>query len=107
MNNNSGDNIFITKIKPINNNSDISRKINRYNDYFWNIKENNNKRIEINNRIYINCLLSKVQTELDIDKIIFKNNGKTIYELDKELSYKRLKKFEGIIKKLCTKKFSC
>ena len=102
---NIGEKIFLTKIKSNNYNLDISKIINRYNNYILSIKKNNYKRLDINNKIYINCLLSKVQTELDIDKIVYKNNGKTIYELDKELSYKRLKKFENIINRLYIKNY--
>ena len=105
INNNVGEKIFLTKIKSNNYNLDISKIINRYNNYILSIKKNNYKRLDINNKIYINCLLSKVQTELDIDKIVYKKNGKTIYELDKELSYKRLKKFENIINRLYIKNY--
>ena len=53
------------------------------------IKKNNHKIIDKDKNIYINFLLSKVESELNRDKILYKNNGKTIYELDKEFSYKK------------------
>ena len=70
----------------------------------WSIKKNNHKIIDTDRKISINFLLSKVQSELNRDKILYKNNGKTIYELDKELSYKRFKNFENIVNKLFVKK---
>lgn len=92
--------IFLTKLKRNNDNIDISKIINRHSNLIWSIKKNNNKILDKDKNIYINCLLSKVQSQLNRDKIIYKNNGKTIYELDKELSYRRLKNFENIINKL-------
>ena len=47
------------------------------------IKKNNYKIIDKDKNIYINCLLSEIEIELNRDKILYKNNGKTIYELDK------------------------
>ena len=67
------------------------------------IKKNNHKIIDKDKNIYINWLLSKVESELNRDKILYKNNGKTIYELDKEFSYKRLKRFENIVNKFIEK----
>ena len=103
-NNNSGaEQTFLTKLKINNDNIDISKIMNRHNYLIWSIKKNNHKIIDKDKNIYINCLLSNVQNELNRDKILYKNNGKTIYELDKELSYKRLKKFENIINKFIEK----
>ena len=67
------------------------------------IKKNNHKIIDKNKNIYIICLLSKVESELNKDKILYKNNGKTIYELDKEFSYKGHKRFENIVNKIIGK----
>ena len=92
--------IFLTKLKRNNDNIDISKIINRHSNLILSIKKNNNKILDKDKNIYINCLLSKVQSRLNKDKIIYKNSGKTIYELDKELSYRRLKNFENIINKL-------
>ena len=104
-NNNCGTGrIFLTKLKTNNDNIDISKIINRHNYLIWSIKKNNHKIIDTDRKISINFLLSKVQSELNRDKILYKNNGKTIYELDKELSYKRFKNFENIVNKLFVKK---
>ena len=103
-NNYAGGSTFLTKLKDINDNIDISNIINRHNNLIWSIKKNNNKIIDKDKNIYINCLLSKVKGELERDKIMYKNNGKTIYELDKEWSYKRIKKFENIINKFIGEK---
>ena len=80
---NSG-NTFLTKLTNKNDNIDINKIINRHNNFIWSIKKNNHKII-------------------DKDKILYRNNGKTIYELDKDFSYKRLKHFENIINKLFAK----
>ena len=102
-NNNKSSQTFLTKLKVNNDNLDISKIMNRHNYLIWSIKKNNHKIIDKDKNIYINCLLSKVESELNRDKILYKNNGKTIYELDKEFSYKRLKRFENIVNKFIEK----
>lgn len=102
-NNSNSDSTFLTKLRNRNDNIDISKIINRHNNLIWSIKKNNNKIIDKDKNIYINCLLSRVQSKLNRDKIFYRNNGKTIYELDKEFSYRRLKHFENIINKLFDK----
>ena len=99
---NSG-NTFLTKLTNKNDNIDINKIINRHNNLILSIKKNNHKIIDKDKNIYINCLLSNAQNELNKDKILYRNNGKTIYELDKDFSYKRLKHFENIINKLFAK----
>ena len=101
---NKSDSTFLTKLRNRNDNIDVSKIINRHNNLIWSIKKNNNKIIDKDKNIYINCLLSKVQSKLNRDKIFYRNNGKTIYELDKEFSYRRLKRFENIINKLFDKR---
>lgn len=93
-------NNYLTKIK----NDDISHISERYNNILLNIKKNNNQIININRKIYINCLLSKVNDKLNREKIFFAKNKKTIYELEKESSYRRLKKFEDFINRLYREK---
>ncbi len=103
-NNNEKEKLFVTKLKKNNDNIDISKIINRHSNLIMNIKKKNNNIIDKDNKIYINCLLSKVQSEINRDKIVYRSNGKTIYELDKELSYRRIKRFEKIINKVYSEK---
>ena len=90
---------FITKLK----NKGISHLSERYNNILSKIKKNNSQIININKKIYINCLLSKVGEDLKKEKIFLDKNKKTIFELDKESSYRRIKKIENIIIKLYKK----
>jgi hypothetical protein len=90
---------FITKLK----NKGISHLSERYNNILSKIKKNNSQIININKKIYINCLLSKVGEDLKKEKIFLDKNKKTIFELDKESSYRRIKKIENIITKLYKK----
>ena len=92
--------IFVSKLKD----KEISHISNKYNNILLNIKNKNNKIIDINNKIFINCLLSKVEGKLKREKIIFEKNKKTLYEMEKDTSYRRIKKFENIINKLCKEK---
>ena len=41
------------------------------------IRKNNQKIIDKDKNIYIICLLSKVESEFNKVKILYKNNGKT------------------------------
>ena len=90
---------FITKLK----NKGISHLSERYNNILSKIKKNNSQIININKKIYINCLLSKVGEDLKKEKIFLDKNKKTILELDKESSYRRIKKIENIIIKIYKK----
>lgn len=90
---------FITKLK----NKGISHLSERYNNILSKIKKNNSQIININKKIYINCLLSKVGEDLKKEKIFLDKNKKTLFELDKESSYRRIKKIENIIIKLYKK----
>ena len=91
---------FIMKLK----NKGISHLSERYNNILSKIKKNNSQIININKKIYINCLLSKVNEKLKKEKLFVDKNKKTIYELDKESSYRRVKKFEDFINKLYKEK---
>ncbi len=95
---------FLTKMTKSTDNIDINKIIYRHNNEIWNIKKKNEGIIDIDQKIYINCLLSKVESNIQRDKIVYENNGKTIYEFDKEFSYRRLKRFENLINKLIAKK---
>ena len=90
---------FIMKLK----NKDISHLSERYNNILSKIKKNNSQIININKKIYINCLLSKVGEDLKKEKIFLGKNKKTIFELDKNSSYRRIKKIENIVTKLYKK----
>ena len=90
---------FIMKLK----NKGISHLSERYNNILSKIKKNNSQIININKKIYINCLLSKVGEDLKKEKIFLDKNKKTLFELDKESSYRRIKKIENIITKLYKK----
>ena len=90
---------FITKLK----NKGISHLSERYNNILSKIKKNNSQIININKKIYINCLLSKVGEDLKKEKIFLDKNKKTIFELDKNSSYRRIKKIENIVTKLYKK----
>ena len=90
---------FIMKLK----NKGISHLSERYNNILSKIKKNNSQIININKKIYINCLLSKVGEDLKKEKIFLDKNKKTIFELDKNSSYRRIKKIENIITKLYKK----
>ena len=90
---------FIMKLK----NKDISHLSERYNNILSKIKKNNSQIININKKIYINCLLSKVGEDLKKEKIFLDKNKKTIFELDKNSSYRRIKKIENIVTKLYKK----
>ena len=90
---------FIMKLK----NKGISHLSERYNNILSKIKKNNSQIINKNKKIYINCLLSKVGEDLKKEKIFLDKNKKIIFELDKESSYRRIKKIENIITKLYKK----
>ena len=100
INNSQNKNTYLTRLK----NDDISHISERYNNMLLNIKKNNTQIININKKIYINCLLSKVNEKLKKEKLFVDKNKKTIYELDKESSYRRVKKFEDFINKLYKEK---
>ena len=88
----------------LSNNEDKSHLSKRYYNFLLNIKKNNNQIIDINRNIIVNCLISKIGKNLRRDKIIFDKNKKTIFELEKESSYRRVKKFENFINKLYRQK---
>ena len=71
-----------------------------------NIPENqnaNNKIINKDNKIYIDCLLSKVDSDINAKKIFPKNIGKTIYNLQKENSYIRIQNLDNVFTKIMKK----
>ena len=105
ININEDGNTFITKV-----NIDNDEKQNLKND-FISIQENNlkirnndlfNKNKNIINhdqKVSVDCLYSKAISKLEPKLLVYKSIDKTTFELQKESSYKRFKKFESIIDK--------
>ena len=58
------------------------------------IIKRNKKIIEENKKVTIDCLLSKIERNISIKKILYKYLDKTIYEIENDKSYTRLKEFE-------------
>ena len=62
--------------------------------------EKNKNIINYDQKIAIDCLYSNVNANIEPNKLIYKSIDKTTFELQKEPSYKRIKKFESIIDKV-------
>ena len=60
----------------------------------------NRQIINNDEKIYINCLFSKINAKLNANKIIYKNTVKTIYNIQNENSYKRIHSLDKIFSKL-------
>lgn len=89
---------------------DPNKFFNFYNIYKRNLNlpENqqiNSKIINKDRKIYIDCLLSKVDSDINTKKIFPKNYGKTIYNLQKDSSYLRIQNLDNIFSKIMKKKF--
>ena len=101
-------NTFLTKLKNYPQekkiNFDISKLIKRRCS-LSDIKRNNIQVIDNDKRIGIHCLLSKVQREISLKKILYKYIDKTLYELEDDPMYKRIKIFEENIKKIIKKEY--
>ena len=99
-------NIYMTNLRDEDkyNESQLTKISKRYDNILSKIKRNNSQIMNINKKIYINCLLSKVNENIKREKILLDKNKKTIFELDKESSYRRVKNFENIINKIYKKK---
>lgn len=80
-------------------NSDISPKKNLK---IRNIKlyEKNRNIITHDQKVTIDCLYSNVRAKIEPNKLVYKSIEKTTYQLQKEPSYKKVKKFESIIDKI-------
>ena len=85
------------------NESHLTKISKRYDNILSKIKRNNSKIMNINKKIYINCLLSKANENIKREKILLDKNKKTFFELDKESSYRRVKNFENFINKIYKK----
>ena len=93
-------NIFLTKIK--SNKNESEEKYNKFSVTRFisdrcsvgDINKRNKKIIEDNNKVSIDCLLSKIERKISVKKILYKYLDKTIYEIENDKSYTRLKEFE-------------
>ena len=63
----------------------------------------NNNIINKDNKICIDCLLSKVDSDINAKKIFPKNNGKTIYNIQKENSYVRIQNLDNVFSEIMKK----
>ena len=58
------------------------------------VTKRNKEIIDNNKRVKIDCLMSKMEKNISIKKILYKYLDKTIYELQNDKSYTRLRKLE-------------
>ena len=58
------------------------------------INKRNKTIIENNKKVTIDCLMSKIERDISIKKILYKYLNKTIYEIENDKSYTRLKELE-------------
>ena len=92
--------IFLTKIK--SNKNESEEKYNKFSVTRFitdrcsvgDINKRNKKIIEDNKKVSIDCLLSKIERKISVKKILYKYLDKTIYEIENDKSYTRLKEFE-------------
>ena len=63
----------------------------------------NNKIINKDKKIHINCLFSKAEYDINTTKIFPKSLGKTIYNLQKENSYIRIQNLDNIFSQILKK----
>ena len=99
-NNMDESNIFLTKIK--SNKNESEEKYNKFSVTRFisdrcsvgDINKRNKKIIEDNKKVSIDCLLSKIERKISVKKILYKYLDKTIYEIENDKSYTRLKEFE-------------
>ena len=103
-------NTFLTKIKNYNvpekkeNEFNISKLIKRRCS-LSDINRNNKQVITNDRKIGIHCLLSKAQKDISLKKILYKYIDKTLYELEDDPIYKRIKEFEENIEKILKNKY--
>ena len=103
-------NTFLTKLKNYNvpekkeNEFNISKLIKRRCS-LSDINRNNKQVITNDRKIGIHCLLSKAQKDISLKKILYKYIDKTLYELEDDPIYKRIKEFEENIEKILKNKY--
>jgi hypothetical protein len=87
-----------TKDNHININDIITKK----NVKIKNMKmfEKNKNIINHDKKVTIDCLYSNVNSDIEPSKLIYNTIEKTTFELQKEPSYKKVKRFESIIDKI-------
>ena len=66
-------------------------------------QNNNNKIINKDRKICIDCLFSRVDSDINSKKIFPKDKGKTIYNLQKENSYIRIQNLDNIFTQILKK----
>lgn len=103
-------NTFLTKLQNYNisekkdNEFDVSKLIRkRYS--LSELKRSNDEVISNDKRIGIDCLMSKVQKEINIKKILYKYIDKTLYVFEDDPAYKRIKEFEKKLIKILKNKY--
>lgn len=85
------------------------KKYFNFNDIYkrsLNLPENhntNNRIINNDNKIFIDCLLSSVDSNINAKKIFPKNIGKTVYNLQKDNSYLRIQNLDKIFTEIMKK----
>ena len=105
-------NTFLTKLNNYNFNSSKSKK-NEFNVSrlikkrcsLGDIKKNNEEIINNDKMIYIDCLISKINKDISVKKILYKYIDKTLYEFEDNPSYKRIKVFENNITNILKNKY--
>ena len=98
--NNDDVNFFLTKLE--NNYDEEKEKENKFSvtRFICNrcsmgdINKRNKTIIENNKKVTIDCLMSKIERDISIKKILYKYLNKTIYEIENDKSYTRLKELE-------------
>ena len=66
-------------------------------------QKTNNQIMNKDNKIFINCLLSKVDAEINACKLFPKNNGKTLYSVQNEDNYLRICNLDNVVSELMKK----
>ena len=106
INEDNNTNSLITKInidkneKQTLNNDFISIQENNLNIKNDDLFTKNKNIINHDQKVSIDCLYSKVISKLEPKILVYKSIDKTTFELQKESSYKRFKKFESMVDKL-------
>ena len=94
-------NTFLTKLnvnnKELSDNKEKEMDMTKFINNRCSLSDMNriNKEIIDNNKnIKIDCLMSKIEQNINIKKILYKYLGKSIYQLQKDPAYIRLKSLE-------------
>ena len=97
-------NTFITKVKIdkkiLPKDYIINNIMQRHKDSLNNFSKNNDSTIDQDNKVYINCLISKANMKISTKKILYKYIDRTIYELENDPDYQRIKSSEPDLWKL-------